>query len=275
MKTSTLFRLSRLRSFIAPAAPLLALAFSHGASAQAAAPAADAWQITGGAGVVSRPLYAGSAQRKVSGFPVFSAQHGRYFIGSMPGTGVPAGAGAYLVQDEHWQLGVGVGGDFDKPRKESDSASLRGLGDIEATAFGVAFASYNQRWYSVRGSLLTDIGGKGQGTRAMFELEGRYAITDSLMLTAGPSVTWADSRYTQTHFGIDATQSANAGRAAYAAKGGVNAVGLGAGLRWQPAPAWTTGVMLNASRLRGAAAASPLVERKAQTTYGLFAAYRF
>ncbi len=251
----------------------LAVPLCARAAADAAAP--DAWQVTAGGGVVSRPLYAGSAQRKVSGFPLFAAQRGRYFIGSLPGTGVPAGAGAYLVQDERWQLGVGVGGDFGKPRKESDSPSLRGLGDIEASAFGTLFAHYNQGAFGARAALLRDIGGNGQGTKATFEIEGRQALGEQWMLTVAPSLTWADRGYTQTHFGISATQAANAGRAAYAAGAGVQAVGVSVGLRWQPAPAWMAGAMVEASRLRGAAAASPLVERRTQTTAGLFAAYRF
>lgn len=264
--------LSRSRSL---SRPLLLLAVAQGAAAQATAPATDAWQISAGGGVVSRPLYAGSSQRKVSGFPIFSAQRGRYFVGSLPGAGVPAGAGAYLVQDEHWHLGVGVGGDFDKPRKESDSPRLAGLGDIHASAFGTVFAHYDQRWFSVRGGLLTDIGGNGQGTRATLGLEARVPLGDSLMLSAGPSIGWADSRYTQTHFGIDAAQSARSGRPVYTAAGGVNTVGLNVGLRWQPAPAWSVGAMVGGNRLRGDAALSPLVERKTQQSYVLFAAYRF
>jgi outer membrane protein len=178
-----------------------------------AGPSADAWQFTVGLGAATQPRYPGSAERKSSGFPVLSATYGRYFIGGVPGAGVPAGIGAYLVQNDHWRVGVGLGGSFEKPRKETDSPRLRGLGDIDRTALGAVFASYSDAWWTLRGNVLTDIGGKQQGTRLSLSAEARYPISDTITLSAGPNVTWADAKYTQTVFGVDAAQSARSGLA--------------------------------------------------------------
>lgn len=237
--------------------------------------ASDSWQFTAGLGVISQPKYPGSGETKTSALPMLSASHGRYFIGGLPGAGVPAGVGVFLVQDAHLRIGVGLGGNLDKPRKESDSARLRGLGDISATALGSVFASYSDSWWKIGGNVVTDVGGKDQGTRATLDLEGRYSPMDRLMLTAGPSVTWADSKYTQTFFGVDAAQSAQSGLATYTAKSGINAVSFNIGANYQLTQQWGLGARVGVSSLRGDAADSPITEKKTQTTVGVFASYRF
>jgi len=261
---------------LAAAASIAALLASQSVLAEEPqSPEADAWQFAIGVGAVSHARYPGSAERKTSGFPVLSAQYGRYFIGSVPGAGVPAGLGAYLLQDDHLHVGIGLGGDVGKARQESDSPRLHGLGDVDGTVLGTVFASYGYQWFTVRSSTVSDIGGKHHGTRAALELEGKYAVSEKLSLSAGPSVTWADARYTQKFFGIDAAQSARSGRAIYTPKSGINSVGLSLGAELRVSPSWGVGAMVNASQLRGGAADSPVTERKSQSAAGLFAAYRF
>jgi MipA family protein len=260
-------------SFLSLSGALLCASFATEHAVAQAAP--DAWKFTLGVGAVNEPLYPGSGQTKNRALPVISAGYGRYFIGAVPGAGVPAGIGAYLIQEDHWRLGIGLGGNFDNPRKESDSPRLRGLGDIDRTALGSVFGSYSEKWFDVRAGVLTDIGGKHEGTRVSLDVEAKYNLTERLMITGGPGITWADSKYTQTFFGIDATQSANSGLAVYNAKSGVNAIRLGVGANYLLTPNWSVGGRISASSLRGDAADSPITEKKAQNTFALFAAYRF
>jgi len=238
-------------------------------------PAADSWKFTLGLGVGSGPKYPGSSERKTRALPIFSANYGRYFIGGTPNAGAPVGLGAYLYQDNHWRLGAGLGGNLEKPRKESDSPSLRGLGDIDATALGSIFASYSDKWFSVRGSVVTDVGGKHEGTRASLGFDAKYALTDKLLLSAGPGLTWADRKYTQTFFGIDAAQSANSGLPVYTAKSGLNSIRFTVGADYRLTPNWSLGTRFTAEDLRGDAADSPITQKKAQNSFSLFAAYRF
>ena len=79
---------------------------------------------------------------------------------------------------------------------------------------------------------LTDIGGKQQGTRLSLGAEARYPVSDTIALSAGPSVTWADAKYTQTFFGVDAAQSARSGLAVRTANAGLNSVGFSVGALW-------------------------------------------
>ena len=251
---------------------MCALFVSQAAFAQAAP---DEWKFTAGLGVASSPLYPGSADTKVRALSVLSAGYGRYFVGGVPGAGIPAGVGAYLVQDQHWRLGVGLGGNIESPRKESDSPRLRGLGDIDRTALGAVFGSYADQWFELRAGVLGDIGGKHHGTRVSLDAELRYALTDRLMITGGPGLTWADGQYTQTFFGIDAAQSAASGLAVYTAKSGINSVRIGFGANYGLTPNWGIGARITASSLRGDAADSPITEKKSQNTVAVFVTYRF
>jgi hypothetical protein len=69
--------------------------------------------------------------------------------------------------------GLAVSGDVIKPRKESDDAHLRGLGDIDSTVRGGAFASYTLDWFTLRGSVLSDLGsdpvGRSSAARFFFQ----------------------------------------------------------------------------------------------------------
>ena len=235
----------------------------------------DTWQVTLGAGVVSSPEYPGASDNKTRALPVISATYGRYFIGSVPGVGVPAGLGAYLYQDSQWRIGVAIGGGIGKARDESDDPRLRGLGNIDGTARGGVFASYQGSWYAVRANVMTDIGGKDQGTLAALDFDARYVPLRGLTLTAGPGLIWADNAYTRTFFGIDGLQNVRSGLARYEAKGGINSVRFSVGASYRLTPNWMLNARVTAAELRGDAVNSPITADKSQVTFGMFASYRF
>jgi len=233
------------------------------------------WKFTAGLGIASQPKYPGSSETMRTGLPLFSADYGRFFIGGAPGAGAPAGVGANLIQDGPWRLGLGVGANLRAPRREADDPHLQGLGDVHGTEFGSLFGSYSQPWFSARASVVTDIGGQHQGTRLALDLDGRFSPVQDLMLSAGPGLTWADSQYTRTFFGIDAGQSARSGLPSHAAGSGVNLVRFSLGADYRLSPAWSVGLHLTAASLRGDAADSPITERKSQNTLALFGSYHF
>lgn len=235
----------------------------------------DGWNVTVGMGVASGSKYPGSDEQKTLVMPTFGANYGRFFVGMTPGINAPLGAGLFLVQDTHWHLGVGLGLPFMKARKESDSTHLRGLGDIDGTALASAFASYDTPWFGIQSSVTTDVAGRDQGTRISLGFEGRYPLTERLHLAAGPGITWGDSTYTQTFFGVTAAQSANSGLPIYTPNGGINSIRFSAGIHYRLTPNWDLGANTSVSSLRGDAADSPITLKKTQTQFSLFAAYRF
>jgi outer membrane protein len=246
------------------------------ANAQAIGPDdSDSWKFAIGAGAVSAPKYPGSSSRRFEPIPLLSASYGRYFIGGLPGAGVPVGLGMNIIESSDWKFGVGLGIDLKKPRKESDDARLTGLGDISGTPHGAVFGSYTHDWFSVRSNVVTDIGGKHEGTLASLELEGRYRLTPNLTLSAGPGLVWADKKYSQTFFGIDAAQSANSGLAPYAAGAGLNSLRFSVGAEYRFDAHWFVGARATAATLRGDARRSPITSDTSQNTFGIFGGYHF
>jgi len=235
----------------------------------------DSWRFSAGLGVFSRPKYPGSGDSDAVAVPLVSANYGRYFIGGTPGAGFPFGVGFNLIQSDTWRFGVALGGELTKPRKASDAPILHGWGDISQTALGSVFAAYTLDWLTVRGFLVSDLGGHDQGTRIAVDIEGKYPVDERLTLTAGPGVTWANGKYSQTFFGINARQSLVAGIAPYAADSGVNTVRFSVGALYHLSAQWSIGASVTAAWLQGDAENSPITEDKLQTTYGLFASYRF
>ncbi len=235
----------------------------------------DHWQLAVGAGVISLPKYPGSSARETRALPLLSARYGRYFVGGVPGTGVPLGAGLDFLEDTHWRLGVVLGPDLRKPRKASDDPRLKGLGDIDSTTHLALFSSYSQSWWSLRGNVVSDVGGKHEGTTASLELEGRYPLTERLFLSAGPGLRWSDKRYTQAFFGVDATQATDSGLARYEANAGLNALTFSLGLEYRIDPHWFINSRASIESLRGDARHSPITSDASPHSVGVFGGYRF
>jgi MipA family protein len=236
-------------------------------------PFEDKWKFQVGAGVINGARYPGSRYDYTRGLPLISISYDRYFIGGAPGSGAPAGIGAYLLHTEHWAVGLDVGGDARKPRRASDDPVLRGWGDIPGTARGGMFASFNTDWLSVRGSV--SVGGHNEGVLASLGVEAKYHATQRLTLTIGPEVTWVNNQYAMTFFGIDAAQSEIAGIAPYRARSGINSLGGSAGASYILTDHWSLAAHVSYGRLQGDAANSPVTTDKTQRVYGAFVMYRF
>ncbi len=250
---------------------LLALA-GHGLLAQEAP---DTWKALAGVAAISQPRFPGSSAMKTRVLPVVSLEYGRYFLGGVPGAGIPAGVGAFLFRDAHWGIGVGLGADLTRPRSESDSPRLHGLGDVDSTLVGALFAGYQTKGFAARSSVIGDVGGNGEGTRVTLDLEARFRPTEKLILSAGPGFTWADGGYQRTFFGIDAAQSSHSGRAPYTANRGINALRFTVGADYLLSPKYALGIRLGTNLLQGDAANSPITERKNQNVIAGFATCRF
>jgi outer membrane protein len=234
----------------------------------------DTWKFTLGGGIIDAARYPGSRDDFLRGVPLLGISYGRYFIGAVPGSGAPAGAGAYLLHTEHWAIGLDVGGDVRTPRRATDDPVLRGWGDIPSTAHGGMFASYTKDWLSVRGTI-SDALAHHEGVVASFAVEAKYHATQRLTLSIGPELTWVNNQYASTFFGIDAAQSEIAGIAPYRARGGINTVDGSAGATYLLMDHWSVGAHVSYGKLQGDAADSPVTTDKTQRTYSAFIAFRF
>ncbi len=235
----------------------------------------DAWHGSVGMGVVSQPRYPGSSETRAGAMPTFGVTKGRLQLGALPGAGASLGVGYTLLQEGPWRLGLGVGTSLGKPRTANDGAALSGLGEIPNTTLGTVSGSYTQGAVTASASILSDLGGNQQGTRALLDLAFKARPMDKLVLTAGPGITLMNSQYAQTYYGVTAAQSAGSGYSTYKASAGVNALRFGASAEYHLTRDWSLGARLNLSRLQGDAANSPTAEKGTQASYGMFANYRF
>ena len=233
-----------------------------------------AWRVSVGGGLISAPKFPGADSQTILALPFVAASYGRFFFGADPGAASLGGVGVNLYRDSHWRLAAALSAGLAR-RKESDDPRLQGLGDVNRTVSAGVGAGYTQDWFTLRTSVLTDILNRGHGTLARVDTLGRYRSDEQLTLFAGPGLTWADSRYTQTFFGVDANQSAASGLPQFDTHAGLNSVrfSLGAGYRFDRH--WGAGAFGSISRLRGDAVSSPITEDKSQYFVGAVVSYRF
>ena len=160
-------------------------------------------------------------------------------------------------------------------RKESDDPRLQGLGDVNRTASAGVALAYTQSWYVLGASVLSDILNRGQGTLVSFNALGRYRASDRLTLFGGPGLTWADGRYTQTFFGVNAGQSAASGLPEFETHPGFNSARLGLGMGYRIGERWSAHGFASLSTLLGDAVNSPITESRSQYFLGAAVFYRF
>ncbi len=257
------------------ACPLTLLLFGLANQGLQAQEISNSWKFTVGIGATNQPKFPGSSESMTRVLPFAAIEYGRVFLGGAPGTGIPAGLGAYLYRDSVWTLGVGLGQDLTKPRRESDSPRLHGLGDIDSTPLGAVFASGRWPWFAVRGSVVSDVGGNDEGTKASLDLEARYHPSSNITLAAGPGATWADRRYQQTFFGISKNQSLNSGLEEYTVKSGINNLRFSLSMDLRLNRQWILGTRFTITALNGEAGKSPITERKRTNSLAMFGVYRF
>ncbi len=232
------------------------------------------WRVSVGGGLVSMPKFPGADSQRILALPFVGATYGRFFFGADPGAASIGGVGVNLYRDSHWRFATALSAGLSE-RKESDDPRLQGLGDVNRTVSAGVGVVYTQDWFALSTSVLTDALNRGQGTLARFDARARYRPGEQVTFFAGPGLTWADHRYTQTFFGVDANQSAASGLRQFDTHSGLNSVrfSLGAGYRFDRH--WGAGVFGSISRLQGDAASSPITEDRSQHFVGAVVLYRF
>lgn len=163
-------------------------------------------------------------------------------------------------------------------RDESDSNDLRGLDPIR---FGVeigAFAEvYPTDWVRLRGEVRRGIRAH-DGVIAEIAADAFTDLTDTVQVSAGPRLSWANDHYFDAYYGISARESAASGLPEYHPGSGVRSVGIGGAIKWDVTDTVETSVFAEYNRLTGPAADSSLVRErgsKNQFLFGVSAIYRF
>jgi MipA family protein len=232
----------------------------------AAAPAAVMAELSNesiiGPGVRSRPAYDGAAAQHTEFVPVIRYLGDRWFIRSTQGV-LEGGWRTEVAPGLH----VGAQLAYEPGRVSSESAFLesRHVPDIKR---GVS-AGVHLEWDHIVGPVpITLLLRARKPTDSKLGMQADARLSAGV-LKAGPvsagvftQATWADARSTNAFYGIDAQEAQITGLTASQASSGI--LFASAGVLWSVdlAPHWVAVGSIEARRLRGDAARSPLSERE-------------
>ena len=226
------------------------------------------WKVTAGAGVLARPDFPGSDSLEVLPMPAFNITYGdRWFLNS-------DGLGAYLVKRERGSLSLSLAPDVTR-RDESDSAHLRGLGDVDRTAVARLKTAYTFGPVTATAAVSTDIADQGHGTVAELALQSQAELTQRLSLNYGIAARWIDDEYAESFFGVTAQQSRDSGLSEYEAQNGVGDARLFVNAIYALSPRWIVSAGASAAQLQGDAKDSPIVEDDSYFQLDAAVLYRF
>ena len=213
------------------------------------------------------PRYEGADEYRWRALPLIDIQRGRYFLGTLRGLGVD------LSSSPNFAFGPRLGYRFG--RDEGDSSRLRGLGDIDAgLEAGVFFRLRLDSWF-IRGDVAQGIGDAADGLEV--QLGGgrrmKFGPADDVVVEA--TLSFADSDYNNTFYGVTAAQAAASGLSRYEAGAGLRHYGLGANWTHRFAGGWFSSLGVRVRQLGGDVADSPIVDNETQVSMFAGLGYRF
>lgn len=233
------------------------------------APGFDRWRVAIGAGLLFTPDYLGSNDWRVTPViaPEIRAPFDTFFLSFRDGLG------ATVLRQGPLSAGLVLRPRFG--RDQDDNDALRGMGDIRISGEAGAFLAYSDRTWLLRGEVRQGFGGHS-GVLADARLDRVFRVNDSVILSAGPRLSWGSRDFAETFFGVDPEQSRRSGYGAFRPRDYWFA-GLAAGATWLATDRWTVIAFGEVGRILGDAADSPLVARGSETQgiVGITFAYRF
>ena len=223
--------------------------------------AASDWTFNVGAAVIAAPRYVGSSSTRIIAIPTFDIKYRDWlFINPVKGVG------AEVELLEGLKGSASIAASLSE-RKAKDDARFKGLGDIGAAAAIRLGLEYELGNAFVSGKLMSRLGSSnGRGT--LFEAEAGYNVWASRegVLGLGLQAKAMDSKYAQNFFGVTAGQAVASGLQAFEAGSGLQSAGPFAQLLIPISKDWTFFSRAEYMRLRGDAAASPITQKRGQTS---------
>ncbi len=227
--------------------------------------AAESDRLKIGAGAAVIPRFEGSDEYRVRPVPLIDFQKGRFFARTGDGIGLN------IVQTSRFTMGAGV--NWMKGYRDSDVPD--GIGKLSDALGGRLFVSTRVAGAVATLSATQAITKSERGLVANARVSYPYTLTERLKLIPSVSVNWANAKYMDSYFGVNAGQSAASGLAQYRPSAGFKDVSLRLAVNYELTKDWSVSGAVGASRLLGDAADSPLVERKSQLQAMAGVAYTF
>jgi outer membrane scaffolding protein for murein synthesis (MipA/OmpV family) len=258
----SIFRVSALVGlFLGSSLPIApALAQSATNDQPQTKPSSDAtargWVVTLGAGAEYGPSYQGATDQSFSFVPYLDIRR----FGEPAEPDEPDdNFDLTLITLKGLEIGPVAG--FRDGRSTSDDSALAGLNEFDWTIDAGIFAQY---WIAPNRFRLRFEGrwgaGNNDGFLAEFFADYFQPVGPKLTLSAGPRMSFADSSYMHTNFGITPQESAaNGSLPAFDIGGGIKSVGVLVAATYQFNDNWNVQVYDRYDRLVGDPADSPIV----------------
>ncbi len=241
------------------------------------------WSFEVGGGVLTAPAFPGADHQQVMLVPDLRAAYGECFTAS-----VAQGARYLAWESDGWSLGPLVSVDFgrdadgDSPFLISgdDPTELTGLHEVDAALQAGAFVRFERDDWSAEAELQHALGGH-EGLVLDVSLDRSWRLTAAAgppwIVATGPSARWASAEFVDAYFGINAADAAACGLPQFKPQAGLVSAGWGLRVIRPVSRRAVVIAFLNAERLLGDAADSPLVVQRGdanQWSAGIFFSYR-
>lgn len=161
-------------------------------------------------------------------------------------------------------------------RRDNAEARLEGMGDIAPTFGGGAFLRLHHGPADLSVSVSQALNHRSQGLSGHISANLRLPVAgSSAILAVGPDLEFANTRATQTWFGVSSGQAEASGLPEFHAHGGIVALGAHAVLSLPVAQHLLLSLSASLKDYRHSVGDSPVVLDTLQRQIGLGAAYRF
>jgi MipA family protein len=263
-----------------PGLSMMILIASTSSIAAGAAERSSGFSGSLGVGVASMRDYLGGRETRVEPAPLVTLQMPtRFGAFALDGKGLswtPLDTGAFRA---------GVLASYDAGRTDEDPANstyrpgsdyLRGMGDIDGAPAAGGFVQWTVGTVTADLSMRRVLGSRGRNG-ALADLSASLLIysTSKLQLVAKPGMTWADTRYTQTYFGVTREQAGSSRFPIYRAGAGIQSAQLDLIAIYALTAHWSVMTLASYHRLLGDAADSPIVQDRSSPQFAAFIVWTF
>jgi outer membrane protein len=228
----------------------------------------EPWSAALGGGAWLHPRFPGSDATYAQPLPYFDVHYGDFFL--VTGDGL----GAYLFRSHGAWAAASIAPEL-RRRRESDDEHLRGLGDVRRTARAEFQAGYTASCFTAKADVATDIAHRGQGTIVDLTLATHYPVLGRVHIESGVAAQWANRLFNDSFYGVTAAQAMASGLPAYSPASGLDELRVFLGASFAFDRHWLAVGRIAAVHLTRRATDSPIMERRNDGEFQLFAAYRF
>ncbi|WP_420800075.1 MipA/OmpV family protein [Paraburkholderia tagetis] len=225
-----------------------------------------------GIGATFEPRYDGSDRYHMLTGPSIDIRYKDILFGS---TG--EGFGVNVLQGQNWRVSVAAAYDLGR-RGHDDPEHLSGLGNINPAPELKLAAEYvvsKDFPLVLRAAFTRSFGGSNGWSADLGTYMPLPGSNEKFYWFAGPSVTFADSNYMQSWFGVNGQQAAASGYRRYDAGAGLKSAGFGITMVYFVDKHWFVSADGALRRLLGSAARSPIIQTKTDGVCDISINYQF